>query len=76
MKKLFLIAAVALMMACGDRSGNTEQEAAAEDEVDIGAGEEVNPQLELDSSGTRFEVDSTSSTQEAEKESDPDDESF
>ncbi|MDQ2656389.1 MAG: hypothetical protein M3Y60_03130, partial [Bacteroidota bacterium] len=68
---------MALAMACGDSSTQSEgREAATEDETDIGAGEEISPQLELDSTKERFEVDSISSTREAEKESDPDDESF
>ena len=69
MKKLLWIFAFSLTMACGNGSdGNNE--AAADEDVDIGAGEEISPQLELDSSDTRFEVDTLSSTQEAEKESD------
>ena len=69
MKKLLWIFAFSLTMARGNGSdGNNE--AAADEDVDIGAGEEISPQLELDSSDTRFEVDTLSSTREAEKESD------
>ena len=76
MKKFMCIAALALLAACG---GNTQQEnrsTAQDEEVDIGAGEEISPQLELDSSESRFEVDTVNSTESVEKESAPDDESF
>ena len=75
MKKLFWIFLAALAIACGDgsdRAGDRE----AEDEVDAGAGEQISPQLELDSADSRFKVDTVSSTKEIQKESDPDDESF
>jgi hypothetical protein len=78
MKKLIWIAAVVLLAACGDNSSRTGETSAAqeEEEVDIGSGEEINPQLELDSSETRFNVDSVNSTESVERESEPDDESF
>ena len=77
MKKLFWIFLAALAIACGDGSDRAgDREAAAEDEVDAGAGEQISPQLELDSADSRFKVDTVSSTKEIQKESDPDDESF
>lgn len=77
MKKLFWIFLAAVAIACGDGSNKAEdREAAADEEVDAGAGEEISPQLELDSTDSRFKVDSVSSTKEVQKESDPDDESF
>ena len=76
MKKVLWMLFAAMVMACGDGSNRAEDREAAAEEVDVGSGEEISPQLELDSTETRFEVDSISSTQEAEKESDPDDESF
>jgi hypothetical protein len=78
MKKLLWIFFASLAMACGDGSGsnNESREAAAEEGVDAGSGEEISPQLELDSTETRFEVDSLSSTEEAQKESKGDKESF
>lgn len=60
-------------MACGgnsdrgEREGN-EREAAAEEDVDVGAGEDISPQLELDSSDERFEVDTISSPAEVDEE--------
>lgn len=69
MKKLLLILAAALVMACGDGPGGSqEREAAATEDADMGAGEEISPQLELDSSETRFEVDTISSPSEAHEE--------
>ena len=77
MKKLFLIFLAAVAIACGDGANRAEdREAAAEEEVDAGAGEEISPQLDLDSADSRFKVDTVSSTKEIQKESDPDDESF
>ena len=71
MKKLFWIILVVVAMACGDSSTRSEdREAGTEEETDIGSGEEISPQLELDSTDERFEVDSISSSQDAEKESD------
>lgn len=76
MKKVLWMLFAAMAMACGDGSNRAEDREAASEEVDVGSGDEISPQLDLDSTETRFEVDSISSTQEAEKESDPDDESF
>lgn len=72
MKKLLMIVLVSMAMACGDNSDrSTDREAAAEEDVEIGSGEEISPQLELDSAGdTRFEVDTISSSDEAEAQSD------
>ena len=70
MKKLLWIIVGSLAMACGDgtdrASGN--REAAAEEDVEIGSGEAVSPQLELDSSDSRFEVDTISSPSDVRKE--------
>jgi hypothetical protein len=77
MKKLLWIIFVAFAMACGDNTDRSnDREAAAEEEVDKGSGEEISPQLELDSADSRFKVDSISTTEEAQKESDPEKESF
>ena len=73
-----MLACVAL--ACGDsnrsdnddRDRSKDREAAAEEDVDIGAGEEISPQLELDSAENRFKVDTISSPGEANKEADDD----
>ena len=44
MKKVFWIFFAAPAIACGDGSGRSEdREAAAEEEVDAGAGEEISP---------------------------------
>ena len=69
MKKLFWLLVVCIAMACGDSGRNQDREAAGEEEVEVGAGEEISPQLELDSAGSRFEVDSVSSASEADRES-------
>ena len=71
MKKLFIILFASLAMACGDSSNrSTDREAAAEEDVEIGSGEEISPQLELDSAeDTRFDVDTISSSNEADRES-------
>ena len=75
MKKILLISFLSLAMACGGSSDRAENqdEAAADESVDPGAGEEISPQLELDSSDRRFEVDTVSSpgeiNDETEKES-------
>ena len=72
MKKLLWIFFASLAMACGDGSGSSRDgnEAAAEEDVDVGSVEEISPQLELDSTETRFDVDSLSSTDEAKQEAD------
>ena len=76
MKKLVIILFTSLAMACGDSSNrSTDREAATEEDVEIGSGEEISPQLELDSAeDTRFEVDTISSSNEADKESNQDSE--
>lgn len=64
-------------MACGgntERAENDDVEVDAEESVDAGAGEDISPQLELDSSEQRFEVDTVSSPAEIKEEAD--DESF
>ena len=66
MKKLLFILIGSLAMACGDGSGR--QEATADEDVEIGSGEEINPQLELDSTDARFEVDTISGAGEAHEE--------
>lgn len=69
MKKLLCILIGSLAIACGNGSEkSSDREAAAEEDVEIGSGSEISPQLELDSSDARFEVDTISSTQEAQKE--------
>ena len=62
-------------MACGGNSDSAEnaesnKEAAAEENVDIGAGEDISPQLELDSNDRTFEVDTVSSPAEVNEETD------
>jgi hypothetical protein len=77
MKKLLFIILACVALACGDsnrsdndnRDRSKDREAAAEEDVDIGAGEEISPQLELDSAD-RFKVDTISSPDEANKEAD------
>lgn len=76
MKKLFLVSITVLLLACGNGTDGKKADAATDEKTDIGDGEEISPQLELDSSDTRFEVDTLSSRKEAEKESDPEKESF
>ena len=66
MKKLLWIFLASVAVACG--GGSDSREAAADDDVEIGSGEEISPQLELDSTDARFEVDSISSAEEAQKE--------
>jgi hypothetical protein len=81
MKKLLFIILACVALACGEgtRDNNDsnskrsdEREAATEDDVDIGSGEAISPQLELDSADDRFEVDTVSSSAEAERESEDD----
>lgn len=68
-KLLWMLLSGALVMGCGDGSGRSESsEAAADEDVGIGSGEVISPQLELDSSDTRFEVDTISSDLEAEEQ--------
>lgn len=75
MKKLLWILVGSLAMACGNGSDRADanREAATEEDVKIGSGEEISPQLELDSTDARFEVDSISSAQDAEEEAKKDD---
>jgi hypothetical protein len=70
MKKVSMIICLSLTIACGSNSEKAEnnEEAAAEEEVDVGTGEDISPQLELDSSGRRFDVDTVSSSAEVDKE--------
>lgn len=71
MKKLILIGLSVVALSCGqsDRETGSENrrssEAAPQEDVDIGSGEVISPQLELDSSDSRFEVDTISSSEEA-----------
>lgn len=77
MKKIMLISCLALGMACSGNSERAESdntEVEAEENVDVGAGEDISPQLELDSSEQRFEVDTVSSPAEIKEEAG--DESF
>ena len=73
MKKLLIILMGSLALACGNSERSTENEAAAEEDVEMGSGEEISPQLELDSADNRFEVDSISSADDAGKKADDDD---
>lgn len=68
MKKIFFIALGAIAFACSDAADNrtTGSEDAAgntavDENVEIGAGEEISPQLDLDSaSNERLDVDTVS----------------
>lgn len=51
------------------RDRSNDREAAADEDVEIGSGEEVSPQLELDSAD-RFEVDTISSSGDAKPDRD------
>lgn len=73
MKKLLIILMGSLALACGNSERSTENEAAAEEDVEVGSGEEISPQLELDSADNRFEVDSISSADDAGEKADDDD---
>lgn len=73
MRKLLIVLIGSLALACGNSDRGTEREAAAEEDIEAGSGEEISPQLELDSAENRFEVDSISSADEAEKKKDGDD---
>lgn len=74
MKKLLFILIGSLAMACGNGSERADnRKAATDEEIEMGSGAEINPQLELDSSDTRFEVDSISSSQDAQEEAEQDD---
>ncbi|HEY4649938.1 MAG TPA: hypothetical protein VIG72_00925 [Pontibacter sp.] len=75
MKKLLFIFLGTVVFACGNNNnttgeGNTNTDATREDnmiapEVQEGAGEEINPQLELDAdSAENFQVDTVSSAAE------------
>lgn len=69
MKKVLMITCLALTMACSERADREQDgEVAVEEEVDAGAGEEISPQLELDSTDRTFEVDTVSSPQEVDEE--------
>lgn len=79
MKKLLILVLGCVALACGDgardndsSNRSTDREAAADEDVDIGSGEAVSPQLELDSADNRFEVDTISSPEEAQERSDDD----
>ena len=80
MRKLLLIFLGCVALACGDgnsdntrsenvndRSRASEERGAVEGDED-GDGEAISPQLELDSSGSRFEVDSISGPEQADEE--------
>ena len=68
MKKLLIILLGSLAMACGDASDRSEgRETAADEDVEIGSGETISPQLDLDSAD-RFEVDTISSSENAREE--------
>lgn len=65
MKKLLFILLGSLAMACGDASDRSEaRETAADEDVEIGSGEAISPQLDLDSAD-RFDVDTISSSESA-----------
>ncbi len=69
MNKALIIFFMAIVLACGEGSDRAQEgEAAVEEEVDVGAGEDISPQLELDSGDSRFEVDTVSSPQEVKDE--------
>ncbi|WP_266203009.1 hypothetical protein [Pontibacter kalidii] len=67
MKKILFIALGAFTFACSDASDNTTADEATmeennmEESVEIGAGEEISPQLDLDSGeNARLDVDTLS----------------
>ena len=69
MKKLLIILLGTFAFACGNTDNETEgtnnEETTIEEEVEMGAGEEISPQLELeDDSAENFEVDTVSSAGE------------
>ena len=72
MKKLLIILLGTFAFACGNADNDTEgtnNETTTEEDVEIGAGEEISPQLELeDDSAANFEVDTISSAREINEE--------
>ncbi|WP_161890159.1 hypothetical protein [Pontibacter russatus] len=72
MKKLLIILLGAFTFACGNADNETEgtnNETTTEEDVEIGAGEEISPQLELEGdSAENFEVDTVSSAGEINQE--------
>ena len=74
MKKLLIVLLGTFAFACGNNAGSEPEdtnsgETTIEEEVEIGAGEEISPQLELeDDSAANFEVDTVSSAAEINEE--------
>ena len=72
MKKLLIILLGTFAFACGNTDNETEgtnDETTIEEDVEIGAGEEISPQLELEEdSAENFEVDTVSSAGEINQE--------
>ncbi|TPE44055.1 hypothetical protein [Pontibacter mangrovi] len=62
MKKTFLILLATIAFACNNTADNTtERETTADEPVEIGAGEKITPQVELDSgTNKRLDVDTVS----------------
>lgn len=72
MKKLLFILMVPFAFACGNGENTTEtteNNATTEEGVDIGSGENINPQLELESEAdSAFDVDTVSSATEIDEQ--------
>ena len=73
MKKLFIICIGAIAFACGDAANQSADEGVNAEtpagEVEEYSGEEITPQVDLDSgSNERLEVDTVSSARGAEEE--------
>ncbi|WP_018479204.1 hypothetical protein [Pontibacter roseus] len=66
MKKLLFISIGLIAFACGGNNTDAEREDnTINEEVEIGAGQEQNPQLEMDSdSAENFEIDTITSATE------------
>lgn len=69
MKKLLIICLGLFVFSCTpDRGVNENDHATSNENVDIGSGEEINPQLEADNDSARLEVDTVSSPAEINQE--------
>ncbi|QHL86365.1 hypothetical protein GU926_02465 [Nibribacter ruber] len=75
MKKVLMVATVLLGFGCGDSNTTTTrqttQDMATDESVEIGAGDEISPQLEGDDDSARLRVDTVTSSQEVQTQQQP-----
>ncbi|MBC5774732.1 hypothetical protein H8S95_11715 [Pontibacter sp. KCTC 32443] len=68
MKKLLIISLGLFIFGCNSNTGNDDEHATSEENIEVGSGEEVSPQLETTRDSASMEVDTVSSSTEIDQQ--------